>query len=118
MAMAKNKPQPKPLQQSVRQPGSTAKPKASGPWFRLPASQNKEMLFDNFNYILMAISGLLIIIGFIMMSGGNQDPKVFNAEEIYSDRRITYAPITVVLGFIVMIFAILKKPADKHTAES
>ena len=118
MAMAKNKPQPKPLQQTVRQPGSTTKPKASGSWFRLPSSQNKEMLFDNYNYILMAISGLLIIIGFILMSGGNQDPKVFKEEEIYSFRRITLAPVTVVLGFIVMIFAILKKPAAKTSAES
>lgn len=113
--MAKNKPQPKPIQPAVRQPGSATKPKsaASGSWFRLPASQNKEMLFDRSNYILMAISGLLIIIGFILMSGGNQDPKVFKEAEIYSFRRITLAPITVVAGFIVMIFAILKKPAAK-----
>ena len=58
----------------------------------------------------MAVSGILIILGFILMSGGNKDPKVFNEAEIYSFRRITLAPITVIAGFIVMIIAILKKP--------
>jgi hypothetical protein len=45
------------------------------------------------------------------MSGGNTDPNVFNEAEIYSFRRITLAPITVIAGFFVIIVAILKKPA-------
>lgn len=110
--MAKNRPQPKPIQQNVRPTTAATKPKSSSrSWFRFPNSQNKELLFDKMNYILMIVSGLLIILGFILMSGGNHDPKFFKAEEIYSFRRITLAPIVVVSGFIIMILAILKKPA-------
>ncbi|MDB5226072.1 MAG: hypothetical protein JWN78_265 [Bacteroidota bacterium] len=112
--MAKNKPVPKntPLpkqpQSTVR---STAKPKSSGKsWLRIPSSQNNELLFDKTNYIIMAIGAFLIILGFILMSGGNTDPKVFNEAEIYSFRRITLAPITVIAGFLVIVVAILKKP--------
>ena len=114
--MAKNRPQPKPIQPSVRSSAGSNKPKTSSrSWFRMPTSQNKELLFDKTNYILMAVSGILIILGFILMSGGNQNPKVFNADEIYSFRRITLAPIVVVSGFLVMVLAILKKPSGGTT---
>src|SRR4051812_14436617 len=103
----KNTPQPRQPQATVR---STAKTKtSSGSWFRFPASQNKELLFDKTNYILLGLGGFLILLGFILMSGGNTDPKVFNVAEIYSFRRITLAPITVIAGFVVIIVAILKK---------
>jgi hypothetical protein len=118
--MAKNKPTPKtsapvrPAAPQSKQPQATvrtAKPKTtSSSWFRFPASQNKELLFDRSNYILFGVGAFLIILGFILMSGGNTDPKVFNEAEIYSFRRITLAPITVIAGFIVIIVAILKKP--------
>src|SRR4051812_16813666 len=118
--MAKNKPVPKnipPVKPAASQPKqpqatvrSTAKPKSTGgSWLRMPSSQNKELLFDKTNYIIMAVGAVLIILGFILMSGGNNDPKVFNEAEIYSFRRITLAPITVIAGFIVIVVAILKK---------
>lgn len=71
------------------------------------------LLFDKTNYILMLVGFVIIMIGFILMSGGRQDPNVFDPNEIYSFRRITLAPIVVILGFIVEIFAILKKPSEK-----
>ncbi|MFT4682163.1 MAG: putative membrane protein YqhA, partial [Flavobacteriales bacterium] len=43
--------------------------------------------------------------------GGSEDPNVFS-EEIFSTRRITVAPIVILLGFAVEIFAIMKKPKD------
>jgi hypothetical protein len=46
------------------------------------------------------------------MSGGNKDPKVFNEAEIYSFRRITLAPLTILAGFALIGIAILKKPKD------
>ena len=105
----KNIPQAKQAQPTVK---STVKPKTtSGSWFRLPSSQNTTLLFDKTNYIILGLGAFLILLGFILMSGGNTDPKVFNEAEIYSFRRITLAPITVIAGFIVIIVAILKKPA-------
>lgn len=62
------------------------------------------------NYILLAIGFLIIILGFLLMSGGkNPDPNSFIPEEIFSVRRIVIAPILVIGGFIFEIFAIMKK---------
>jgi hypothetical protein len=56
---------------------------------------------------------LLLIIGFALMVGGkSSDPHVFKYEELYSFRRITLAPVFVLAGFAVEVYAILKKP--KH----
>jgi hypothetical protein len=58
----------------------------------------------------MLIGAALIIVGMFLMSGGKSaDPNVFNESEVYSFRRITLAPIVVIAGFIVEIYAIFKK---------
>ena len=62
------------------------------------------------NYILLLIGIAFIITGFLLMiGGGSDDPKVFNPE-IFSFRRITLAPIFVMTGFVIEIFAIMRKP--------
>ena len=67
-------------------------------------------LFDKQNYILMIIGLLTIGIGFVLMAGGkSDDPNIFNPEEVYSMRRITIAPIVVLLGFLIEIYAIFHK---------
>lgn len=109
----KNIPQTKQAQSTVK---STAKPKtSSGSWLRLPGNQDTTLLFDKTNFIILGLGAFLIVLGFILMSGGNTDPKVFNEAEIYSFRRITLAPITVIAGFVVIIVAILKKPSAATT---
>lgn len=68
------------------------------------------MLYSKTNYLLMTLSVALILGGFILMSGGgSQNPNVFN-EEIFSARRIRVAPIVCVSGFMLMLYAIMKKP--------
>ena len=68
--------------------------------------------FGKENYILMLSGVVLIILGFILMTGGgSKDPNVFNME-MYSFRRITLAPILILVGFGVEIVAIMKKPKD------
>ena len=65
---------------------------------------------ENFKYI--AVGVVVLIIGFLLMTGGkSDDPNVFNPE-IFSFRRITLAPIIVVGGFMFIIWAIMKKPKD------
>ena len=72
--------------------------------------QEQRFLFDIRNYVLFALSALLIIFGFILMGGGgSKDPNVFNPE-IFSSTRITVAPILVLLGFTVSVVAIMLKP--------
>lgn len=60
----------------------------------------------------MLIGIALILIGFaLMMGGGSDDPNVYN-EEIFSFRRITLAPLMVLTGFVIQIYAIIKKSKD------
>lgn len=62
------------------------------------------------NYIILLIGIAFIITGFLLMlGGGSDDPNVFNPE-IFSFRRITLAPIFVMTGFVIEIFAIMRKP--------
>ena len=65
------------------------------------------------NYKYLIIGFVIIIIGFLlMMGGGSDDPNVFNAEELFSFRRIVLAPIVVLFGFLFEIWAIMKKPKE------
>lgn len=60
----------------------------------------------------MGVSVVIILIGFALMSGGgSDDPQVFNPE-IFSSRRIVLSPIVCVVGFVLMIYAILAKPKN------
>ena len=69
----------------------------------------KKLLFGKRNYKFMLIGILFIAVGFILMSGGSSDdPNIFN-EEIYSFRRIRLAPMLVIIGFIIEVYAILTK---------
>lgn len=65
--------------------------------------------FDKINFILLAVGMLIVIIGFILMSGSGSDETMFN-NEIFSARRIKVAPVVCVLGFASIIYAIIRKP--------
>jgi len=67
----------------------------------------KEFAFGKENYILSIIGFLCIVIGFALMyGGGSDDPMVFSYE-IFSTRRITVAPLVVLLGFVIEIIGIM-----------
>lgn len=71
------------------------------------------LLFDRENYMWMIGGVVLIFIGFILMAGGKSaNPHEFHYDEIYSFRRITLAPIVLLLGFFIEAYAIMKKPKD------
>ena len=72
--------------------------------------KNNKFVFGKRNYRFMIIGIIFIALGFILMSGGgSDDPNIFN-EEIYSFRRIRIAPLVVIIGFAIEIYAILTKP--------
>lgn len=70
-------------------------------------------LFGKENYMLM-LGGLVVLaIGFFLMGGGkNTDPGVFNDNDVYSTTRITIAPLLIIGGFVIEIFAIMRKPKE------
>ncbi|MGL6022084.1 MAG: DUF3098 domain-containing protein [Chitinophagaceae bacterium] len=72
-----------------------------------------DSLFGRSNYILMLISIFLVILGCLLMMGGRTDnPHEFNYNEIFSFRRITLAPLCIMIGFIMAIYGILKNPKN------
>lgn len=67
----------------------------------------KEFLFGKRSYQIMGVGLALIILGFVLMTGGgSDDPNVFNPA-IFSPLRIRVAPTLVLTGFAVLIVAIL-----------
>ena len=76
-------------------------------------SNSYRFAFQKENFIWLLIGLAINIIGFILMIGGESaDPAKFDAKELFSPIRITLAPILVVIGYLVIIYAIMKKPKD------
>jgi hypothetical protein len=69
------------------------------------------LAFNKKNYILLAIGMLIVIVGFILMSGAGSTEEAFNPE-IFSVRRIKVAPAVCFCGFIFIIFGIMAKPKN------
>ena len=68
--------------------------------------------YKNLAYILLVLA--LMIMGYALMTGGGTtDPNVFPEEEMFSFRRITLAPLFILAGFAVEIFAIMYRPKSK-----
>lgn len=69
---------------------------------------------ENFKYII--IGCVVVVVGFLLMSGGGtDDPNAFNEDELFSFRRITLAPFLVMAGYGVVLFGILKRPGKSTT---
>ena len=68
-------------------------------------------LFGKENYIWILAGIVIMAIGILLMAGGkSDDPNVFNYNEVYSKRRITVAPVLILLGLAIEVYAIFKKP--------
>jgi FtsH-binding integral membrane protein len=72
-------------------------------------------IFNKDNYLWMLAGLVLIAIGMFLMGGGksNNNPAVFDKEAVYSTTRITIAPILILAGLVLEIFAIFKKPKEQ-----
>ena len=71
-------------------------------------ADKQKFAFDKTNFILLAIGMAVVIIGFILMTGPSSTETVFEPD-IFSVRRIKVAPVVCFLGFIFMIYAVLRK---------
>lgn len=66
-------------------------------------------LFDKGNYKWMIIGAVIMTVGFLLMAGGKSDDPAVFSDTIYSFRRITLAPILIVVGLVIEVYAIMKK---------
>ena len=72
------------------------------------SQESSSIAIKNYTFLLIGIG--LIVLGYLLMIGGGSDnPAKFNPE-IFSNQRITLAPVTCLVGFITIIFAIMHKP--------
>lgn len=76
---------------------------------------DKDFAFGKSNFIWIGVSIALIIIGFVLMSGGKSPDGVSFNPEIFSKQRIVVAPIVTMAGFLLMVFGILKGGGEKRT---
>lgn len=74
--------------------------------------------FSKNNYLIILAGVAMVVLGFILMTGGgSDDPKVFNEAELFSARRITLAPLMVMGGYVVVIFGIMRKPVQQAVSQ-
>ncbi|WP_018612546.1 DUF3098 domain-containing protein [Segetibacter koreensis] len=86
------------------QPSSIRNTNINKPKHRLP-------LFEKENYMWMGIGAAVVAIGMLIMAGGkNQNPNQFDYKLVYSTTRITIAPILILAGLMIEIYAIFKRP--------
>ncbi|ERT62066.1 PF11297 family protein [Prevotella sp. BV3P1] len=76
----------------------------------------RNFAFDKVNFMLLAVGMVIVIIGFLLMSGGGSTETSYNPD-IFSVRRIKVAPVVCFIGFVSMIYAIVRRPKDKHVEE-
>jgi uncharacterized membrane protein len=81
----------------------------------LKAKSSTLPLFEKENYMWMIIGAVVVALGMLLMAGGkNQDANQFDYNLVYSKTRITVAPILILLGLMVEIYAIFKRPKTQH----
>ena len=71
----------------------------------------KNLAFDKVNYILLAVGMVVVVLGFILMSGGSSSETAYDPD-IFSVRRIKVAPVVCLIGFVSMIYAVIRKPKN------
>lgn len=81
------------------------------------SDKTKVPLFRKVNYILMIVGVVILALGYILLiGGGSENPEVFNPE-IFNVRRLRVAPLLMVIGFIIEIFAIMYHPKAKKNED-
>lgn len=76
----------------------------------------KNFAFDKVNFILLAAGMLIVVLGFILMSGSESTESAFDPN-IFSSMRIKVAPTICFVGFVSIIYAVIRKPKDSKPQE-
>ena len=73
-----------------------------------------DFAFGKINYILLVAGIVLLALGYILLiGGGSKDPEVFS-DAIFDTQRLVIAPLLLIAGFVVEVFAIMIKSKDKE----
>jgi hypothetical protein len=90
-------------------PSSTERVRSSAPAVKAPRVK-KDLIFNRNNYILLGAAGLAMMLGIVLMSGGEMpDPNTWDENIIYGSRRMVVAPIFMLGGVVLGIVAIFRK---------
>lgn len=73
----------------------------------------QKFAFDKINFILLAVGMVVVVLGFILMTGPSSSETAFQPD-IFSVRRIKVAPVVCFLGFVFMIYGVMRKPKIKE----
>lgn len=76
----------------------------------------QKFAFDKTNFLLLAIGMVIVVLGFVLMTGPSSTLTHFEPD-IFSVRRIKVAPFVCLCGFVFMIYAVLRRPHDKQKEE-
>lgn len=76
----------------------------------------RDFAFDRVNYILLAIGMAVVIVGFLLMSGDGSTDTAYNPD-IFSARRIKVAPVVCLIGFVSMIYAVVRRPKENSSED-
>ena len=71
----------------------------------------RDFAFDKVNYLLLAVGMIIVVIGFLLMTGPASTETAFEPD-IFSARRIKVAPVVCLFGFVSMIYAVVRKPKN------
>ena len=71
----------------------------------------KDFAFDTMNYLLLVVGMIIVVIGFLLMTGPASTETGFEPD-IFSARRVKVAPVVCLLGFVSMIYAVVRKPKN------
>ena len=75
--------------------------------------EKRDLAFGKANYVLLAIGMVVVIIGFLLMSGSGSTETAYDPD-IFSARRIKVAPLVCLAGFVSMIYAVIYRPKNKE----
>ncbi len=94
----------------------TEQKKVAQPTYRVYGKKdqkNQTPLFRLPNYILMGVGLVIAFVGYILLTGGgSKDPNQFSPD-IFDTRRLVVAPITILAGLVIEVFAIMLRFPDK-----
>ena len=72
----------------------------------------RDFAFDKMNYLLLSVGMIVVVIGFLLMTGPASTETAFEPD-IFSARRVKVAPVVCLFGFVSMIYAVVRKPKEK-----
>ncbi len=79
--------------------------------------EKQDFAFDKMNYILLAVGMAVVIIGFLLMSGSGSTESAYDPD-IFSARRIKVAPVVCLIGFVSMVYAVVRRPKDSSEQQN